>query len=86
MTVVVRLPEDLHASVKQIAAIEGRHPSDALVAAWQHYLDDNRERLASELEEVAGMVRAGDTDALAEYASRSVVERAQAAADAARGD
>lgn len=84
MTVVVRLPEDLHASVKQIAAIEGKPPAELVVEAWQHYLEDNKDRLAAELEEVAEMVRAGDTDALAEYASRSVAERAQAAADAAR--
>ena len=84
MTVVVRLPEELYESAKRFAALQGRQPSDVLADAWGQYLEANREQLAADLEQAAQMLRAGETDALAEFASRSARARAEAAADAAR--
>jgi hypothetical protein len=85
MTVVVRLPEDFVDNVKQVAALQGRHYTDALADAWAQYLETHREQLAATFEEAAALIRAGDTSALAELASRSVDARAAAAARAARG-
>jgi thioredoxin-like negative regulator of GroEL len=84
MSVVVRLPEDLYANVKKIAALQGRQPAEALTEAWDQYLARHREDLAASFEEAAQLLRAGDTEALAELASRSVEARAEGAAAAAR--
>jgi metal-responsive CopG/Arc/MetJ family transcriptional regulator len=84
MSVVVRLPEDLYANVKKIAALQGRQPSDVLTEAWQQYLSKHRDELAASFEEAAALLRSGDTAGLTELASRSVETRAEGAATAVR--
>jgi len=84
MSVVARLPEDLYANVKKIAALQGRQPSDVLIEAWEQYMTTHREELASRFEEAAALIRAGDTAGLTEFASQSVKDRAEGAAEAAR--
>lgn len=84
MSVVVRLPEELYANVRKIAALQGRQPAEVLTEAWHQYLSSHREELASSFEEAANLIREGDTEGLAELASRSVEARAEGAAEAAR--
>jgi hypothetical protein len=52
-----------------------------VTVAWRQYLESHRDELAAEYEEAAGLLRRGDADALHEFASRSVVERAERAAE-----
>jgi hypothetical protein len=84
MSVVVRLPEELYANVRKIAALQGRQPAEVLTEAWQQYLAKHREELAADFEEAAHLIREGDTEGLAGLASRSVEARAAGAAEAAR--
>lgn len=82
MSVVVRLPEELHESAKKIAALQGRSVADLLTDAWNQYLHTNREELAERFEEAAAFLRSGDTEGLAALASRSAAARAAAAIEA----
>lgn len=75
MSVVVRLPEELYASARHFAALEGRQASELLAEAWDQYVRDHRDRLAERLEEQARLLRAGDTHGVAEL----VVGEAEAA-------
>ncbi|MDX6587246.1 MAG: ParG [Solirubrobacterales bacterium] len=84
MSVVVRIPEDLHDQVKRIAALQGRQSTDVLRDAWAQYLEAHRTDLAANLEQAAELLRNGDTQGLAELASSSVDARAAGAAEAAR--
>jgi hypothetical protein len=83
-SVVARLPEELYESVRRIAGLRGRQPSEVLSEAWTYYMDAHREQFAADFEQAAQYVRAGDTEALAELANRGTSERAAAAAEAAR--
>jgi ATP-dependent helicase YprA (DUF1998 family) len=84
MTVVVRLPEDVHTTAKQTGAIHGRSATEMISNVWRAYLAENRDELAAEFEEVAALLRSGNSEALAEFTSRSVVERAEEAAEEIR--
>jgi predicted DNA-binding protein len=84
MSVVVRLPEDLHENVKRIASLQGRQFADVLEEAWAQYLENNREHLAATFEEAAVLLRSGDRASLSEFAGRSRDARAAGAARAAR--
>jgi len=80
MTVVVRLPEDVLSSARQAGAVRGRSAAEMMTEAWRQYLELNRDELAADFEEAAQLFRQGDHVALAEFASRSVEERAEEAA------
>jgi predicted transcriptional regulator len=84
MTTTMRVPTQVNDSVKRIAALQGRAPSDLIAEAWNCYLERHREQFAKDFEEAAALIREGDTAGLAQFASRSVVDRAAAAAAAAR--
>jgi len=84
MTVVVRLPEDVLASARQTGALKGRSAAEMVAEAWRQYLESHRDELAVEYEEAAELLRRGDGEALREFASRSVVERAEQAAEQVR--
>ena len=84
MSVVVRLPEGLVESAKSYAALQGRPVSDVLTEAWERYLEANRDQLAEDLEKAAELLRAGDTAALADFASRNSRARAEALARGAK--
>lgn len=81
MSVVMRLPEDVQASARQAGALRGRSAAEMVTEAWHHYLKSHRDEFAADFEEAAELLRRGDQEALSEFASRSVVERAEAAAD-----
>lgn len=84
MTVVVRLPEDVLAGARQTGALKGRSAAEMVTEAWRQYMESHRDELAAEYEEVAELLRRGDSEALREFASRSVVERAERAAEEIR--
>jgi hypothetical protein len=84
MTVVVRLPEDVLASARQTGALKGRTAAEMVTEAWRQYLESHHDEFAVEYEEAAELWRRGDSEALLEFASRSVVERAERAAEEIR--
>ncbi len=84
MSVVVRLPEDLYESARRIAALQGRQASELIEEAWAQYLTEHRDQFASDLEQAAKLLRAGDTEGLARLANRGTAMRAEEAALAAR--
>jgi predicted transcriptional regulator len=83
-TTTVRIPEEVQQAVKRIAALQGRTPSDLIAEAWDDYLRKHREQFAEDFEHAAALIRSGEIDRLAEFASRSIPDRAVAAAEAAR--
>lgn len=84
MSDTVRIPTDTHDDIKRIAALQGRTPGELITEAWNQYLDMHRAEFASDFEKAAEAIRTGDTAALAQFASRSAIDRAAAAAKAAR--
>lgn len=84
MTVVVRLPEDVLASARQAGALKGQSAAEMVTEAWRQYMESHHDELAADYEEAAELWRRGDPEALLEFASRSVVERAERAAEEAR--
>ncbi|HZV72576.1 MAG TPA: hypothetical protein VFF79_02565 [Conexibacter sp.] len=65
MSTVVRLPDGLYESARHFAALQGRQASDLLTEAWEQYVRDHRDQLASDLEQTARLLRAGDPHELA---------------------
>jgi predicted DNA-binding protein len=84
MSVVLRVPEELYESARKIAALQGRQAGDLLNEAWEQYLETHREQLATDFEDAAKMIRAGDTSGLGELANRTTKQRAADAASRAR--
>ncbi len=81
MSSVVRLPSEVLAEAKQIAALRGQQPGEVLAAAWREYLTKYREDFAADLEEAARLLRDGTLDDLAGFASRNARARAEAAVE-----
>lgn len=84
MSVVMRLPADVQAEARQAGAIRGRSAAEMVTEAWRQYMESHRNELAAAYEEAADLLRRGDDEGMLEFASRSVVERAQQAADEIR--
>lgn len=84
MSTTIRIPQEIDAPVKAIAAMQGRMGGDVLADAWREYFENHREEFAAEFERAAEVVRAGDTDAMASLMNRFNDERAAAAAAQAR--
>lgn len=84
MTVVVRLPEDVLAEARQTGAMRGRTAPEMVTEAWRQFMESQRDEFAAEYEEAAELLRRGDSEAMSEFASRSVVERAERAAEEIR--
>ena len=80
MTTVVRIPTDIHAEAKHVAALHGKQPGEVLAEAWREYLANHREQFAGDLEEAARLLRNGTLEDLASFASRNAGSRAEAAA------
>lgn len=76
----MQLPGELEASVRRLAAIEGKEPGELLLAAWHEFVEGHRDTLAAEYREVAELMRRGDGDRLASFAARDARERAKRAA------
>lgn len=84
MSTTVRIPEEIDAPIKAIAAMQGRVAGEVLADAWREYIENHREEFAAEFERAAHAVRTGDADAMASLMNRSNAERAAAAAHHAR--
>jgi hypothetical protein len=78
------IPEDVRQGVLQIAAMQGSQPADVLMSAWREFMSRQREFLEKDSKEVGKMIREGDTDSLAKYASRHARERAKEASSRIR--
>ena len=75
-TRVVRVPEDTHNEATQIAALRRVQPGELLAEAWREYVEKHREEFAKDLETIAGLLRDGTLEQLAEFANRSSKARA----------
>lgn len=73
------IPEAVRQGVLELAAMQGTRPADVLMRAWSEFLSSQREVLQKDSKEVGRMIREGDTDSLAKYASRHARERAKEA-------
>ena len=82
-TAPVRIPEEVLAHVQQIAALRGSKAGDLLAQAWEEFLKNHRDEIAESFDEVAALVRAGDTRSLMERSRDSRRIRAAEAAKAA---
>jgi hypothetical protein len=78
------IPEDVRQGVLQIAAMQGSQPADVLMRAWREFMNRQREFLEKDSKEVGRMIREGDTNSLAKYASRHARERAKEASSRIR--
>lgn len=85
MSTVVRIPDEIDAPVKAIAAMQGRVPGDVLADAWREYFENHRKEFAAEFARAAEVVKSGDIEALAGLMNRSNKERAALAAGRAGG-
>ena len=65
MSVVARLPENTYELAKRIAALEGRQPGELIDEALQNYVQTNKDAFASNYEDAAKALRAGNLGALA---------------------
>lgn len=74
------IPDDVREGVLLLAEMQGSRPGEVLLRAWREFLSRHRELLDADSKEVGRMVREGDTDALATYASRYAGDRAKHAA------
>lgn len=84
MSSVMRVPVDVHAEAKRMAALLGQQPGELIAQAWQEYLDRHKNEFAADLERAAELLRTGTVNDVAEFASRDVAARAEAAAERAR--
>ncbi|MFN2490805.1 MAG: hypothetical protein ABR529_13945 [Actinomycetota bacterium] len=79
----IRVPEDVHESVRAVSALSGRTPGDVLAAAYREYLQRHGSELAEVFTRAQGHLKAGDTEGLYSLLGESRRERAAAAATAA---
>lgn len=84
MSVVMRLPADVQVEARQAGAITGRSAAEMVTEAWRQYMESHRDELAAQYEEAAELLRRGDDVGMLEFASRSIVERAERAAEEIR--
>lgn len=63
MSTVVRVPDEMYATARHIAALKGEQPSDVIATAWSLYLEHHRDEIADEIEEAARRLRSGDMNA-----------------------
>lgn len=80
MSTTVRIPDEIDASIKAIAGLQGRVPGKVLAAAWLEYFEAHREEFVAQFERAAELVRSGDTEGMAAMMNRFNDERAALAA------
>jgi hypothetical protein len=85
-TTTVRIPKEISTEIARIAALRGQSSGDLLVEAWKAFLAENKDIFASQMEQVADIIRKGTTEDLAAFVSQDVDARAEAAAAAAQQD
>ena len=82
----MRVPEDVRQETTRLASMRGQSAGDLLAQAWREYIEHHKEEFASDLEQVANILRKGTTQDLAGFISRSSSERAANAAAEARSE
>lgn len=83
-TSTMRLPSEMQAEAKSLAAIRGEQPAALVARAWKEFMEKHREEFAREFEAAAAILRNGDLSDLTEYLGQDNADRAKAAAKAAR--
>ena len=68
---VTRLPADIHASAKAIAAMQGCTPGEVIAQAWREFVERHGDEFAADFERAAALIREGDTEGLAAHANRT---------------
>jgi len=79
-TAPVRIPEEMLTEVKQIAAMRGQTPGDALAQAWAEFIERHKGDLSEQFDEIGRLLRERDTSAYLERTRAARRERAEAAA------
>jgi hypothetical protein len=74
------IPAEIRDSVVALAERQGLTPEEVVAQAWSEYFARHREELREEFERVGKMIRSGDTQALVEYTTGDIDERATRAA------
>lgn len=85
-TKVMRVPTAVQQEAVQIAALRRQQPAQVLAEAWNEYMQTHREQFAADLEKAATLMRDGNLEDLAAFASRNVEARARASAQRAPRD
>lgn len=81
---VMRVPANVHAEAKQIAALQGLQPGDVIAQAWREYLNRHQDEFVADLEQAALLLKTGTVADVAAFSSRNADARAEAAAERAR--
>jgi hypothetical protein len=74
------IPAEIRDSVVALADRQGLTPEEVVAQAWSEYFARHREELQEEFERIGKMIRSGDTQALVEYTTSDIEERAERAA------
>lgn len=80
---VTRLPADIYASAKAIAAMQGRTTGDVIAQAWREFVERHGDEFAADFERAAALIRDGDTEGLAAHANRFATAETDAAMETA---
>jgi hypothetical protein len=72
------VPFGVRADVSALAALQGREPDDVLAEAVQLFMEEHREQLEKDYENVARMMRDGDTEGVAKQSTRFANKQAKA--------
>ncbi len=83
-TTVMRVPAEMAASVRQLAALHGETAGATLAQAWTEYLENHRDEFAATFSQLARVMRQGNSEALVAFLLDGAEDRARAAAERAR--
>ena len=70
VSAVTRLPADIHASARAIAAMRGCTPGEVIAQAWREFVERHGDEFAADFERAAALIREGDSEGLAAHANR----------------
>lgn len=80
VTAPVRVPEEMLAEVKAIAALRGQTPGDALAQAWAEFVEKHKASLSEQFDEIGRILRERDAATYLERTRTARRTRAEAAA------
>lgn len=66
-TVATRIPEEVLAEAKQIAAMRGTTSGAVIAQAWMEFVERHRAAISDEFAQVSQMMRDGDRAGLKEH-------------------
>ncbi len=81
----VRVPEEIHAPLRAVAALMGKTPGEVLASAFSEYCQIHKEELSTIFGHAQKLISNGDVTGLVDLTADSRRERAERAAAAARG-